>query len=391
MIGRVALFAAFIGLGATAAAIPAALPAAERSIGGSVLEAVPVLFAGLLIGVVLGGFFMRVLRPEVVLVLGCTLQSGGLIAFALSHTSLLILAASWLAGFGFGLSEVSATLCAKRESRGKSAAISLSALTGAVAITAACTPLLIVIAGSFVDPRLALMGVAVIPVAAAALVFATLRGQPSRANDEKARHGKRRTNLRVYVALVPFLLALPVYVGIETVFAGWSAVLPATLLDIDPALAGLGTSAFWMLMALGRYVAVVMTTRGAAAENIVVWGSAAGALCLFVAAGLTERAPEWAIIAIAIAVVAIAPSYGVIAGLALDRLSEGTAPDALGVLVACGAIGGALIPAAILIVAKDPASSLTFVICAGGLVAVAIAMKLSSNNEDAISAQLSRQ
>jgi len=387
MIGRLALFAAFVALGVTAAAIPASLPAAEHSLGSAVLEAVPVLFAGLLIGVLVSGPAMRVMRSELVLVLGCTLQSGGLVAFALSPTPGLLVVGCGLAGFGFGLSEVSATLCAKQQAHRESAAISLSALTGAVAIAAACTPIVIVVASAVLEPRLMLIGVAVIPLATGALIYGKLHGQPRGGNGERAHRNKQGTNFRAYVTLAPFLLALPVYVGIETVFAGWSAVLPAALLRIDPVLAGLGTSAFWMLMALGRYAAVVMTTRGAAIGNVAVWGSSVGAVSLFVAAALAAQAPELAIAAVAIAVIAIAPSYGIIAGLALDRLTDAAAPDVLGVFVACGAVGGAVIPAAILLLARDPASGLTFAMCAGGLVAVAILMRMSPLFSVATSAQ----
>lgn len=372
------LLAAFVSLGATAAAIPAVLPAAGAAMRAELLDAVPALFGGLLIGVIVSGPVMRVVRPVRVLMAGCLLQAAGLVAIAFSSSPGVFIASSALAGVGFGLSEASGTVLAKRMGGAHGTATRLSVLTGAVAIAAACTPVLVLVASKAVATQSVLLGVAVVPLAAASLLVSSASSDaaPDASRDAHPRPRLlmlvRRVSPRSYIALLLFATALPIYVGVETVFAGWSAELPARMLDLDSADASIGTSIFWVLMATGRYVAVVVTRTGRSARVVLVAGSLIGAVALAAAGVLAETRPAWALVAISIAVIAIAPSYGIIAGLALDRLSDRSAGDALGPLVACGALGGVAVPLLVVSVASDPASSVTFAICGALLLVVAI-------------------
>ena len=350
---RAGLFTAFAGLGVTAAFIPAMLPAAERAIGADLSSAVPALFAGLLVGVLLSGPLLVRRPPRTALMLGSALQAAALVAVALAGTPTVFIAAAAVAGFGFGLVEASGSVAAKSLAVGSATGL-LSALLGTVAVCAAVTPLLVA-AGSGMRPLLGIL--AVVPL----LTVAMLAGsRPATTSAERPAH----RDARGLLALLPFAIALPLYVGVETVLSGWSAVIPERILAVDPALAALGTSAFWTLMALGRFGAAAL--RRMSVRPLVILASATGgAAVLMAAAGLlVGSAPAWALVALAAVVVLLAPSYGLILGIALDRLDPARSAAVTGALVACGAVGGTFVPTLILLIGRDPASATTFLVSA---------------------------
>ena len=350
---RAGLFTAFAGLGVTAAFVPAILPSAERAIGADLSTAVPALFAGLLVGVLVSGPLLTRRPPRTALMLGSALQAAALVAVALAGTPAVFITAAAVAGFGFGLVEASGSVAAKSLAVGSATGL-LSALLGTVAVCAAVTPLLVA-AGSGVRPALAAL--AVVPL----LTIVMLAG-PAAAVARADRPAHRE--VRGLLALLPFALALPLYVGVETVLSGWSAVIPERILAIDPALAALGTSAFWTLMALGRFGAAAL--RRMSVRPLVILSSATGgAAVLMAAAGiLVGSAPVWALLALAAVVVLLAPSYGLILGMALDRLDPARSAAVTGALVACGAVGGTFVPTLILLIGRDPASATTFLVSA---------------------------
>ena len=350
---RAGLFTAFAGLGVTAAFVPAMLPAAERAIGADLSSAVPALFAGLLVGVLLSGPLLVRRPPRTALMLGSALQAAALVAVALAGTPTVFIAAAAVAGFGFGLVEASGSVAAKSLAVGSATGL-LSALLGTVAVCAAVTPLLVA-AGSGMRPLLGIL--AVVPL----LTVAMLAGsRPATTSAERPAH----RDARGLLALLPFAIALPLYVGVETVLSGWSAVIPERILAVDPALAALGTSAFWTLMALGRFGAAAL--RRMSVRPLVILASATGgAAVLMAAAGLlVGSAPAWALVALAAVVVLLAPSYGLILGIALDRLGPARSAAVTGALVACGAVGGTFVPTLILLIGRDPASATTFLVSA---------------------------
>jgi fucose permease len=159
--------------------------------------------------------------------------------------------------------------------------------------------------------------------------------------------------------LVPVATALALYVGVETLLAGWSAVLVRDLLATSPATAALGASAFWVLMSAGR-------AWGARSAPAGMWPRAATAAALFAAAAaglLVGRVPGLVLAACAATVLAIAPMYPRLLGLALERLDGRSAARWTGPLVAAGAAGGSLVPA--LALALGPATGVaTFVVAA---------------------------
>ncbi|WP_223622718.1 sugar MFS transporter [Microbacterium sp. EST19A] len=351
---RTALFAAFASLGVTAAFVPAALPSAERMLSAELSAAVPALFAGLLVGVLLSGPLLVRRPPRVTLILGSALQAAALVAAAWAGHPAVFLGAAAIAGLGFGLVEAAGSVAAKAAATGSATGM-LSALMGTVAVCAALTPLAVA-AGSEALPMLSIL--AVVPLVTIVLL-AGGREPSASASDMPVRR-----DARALLPLLPFAVALPLYVGVETVLSGWSAVIPERALALDPAAAALGTSVFWALMAVGRFGAAGLRRRAVSPVTILAVGTI-GAACLMATAGmLVGGFPVGALAALAASVVLLAPSYGLIVGLALDRLDAARSAAVTGALVACGAVGGTFVPSLVLLVGRDPASSTTLIISA---------------------------
>ncbi len=369
---RTALFAAFASLGVTAAFVPAVLPAAERMLSAALSTAVPALFAGLLVGVLISGPLL-VRRPaRTTLILGCALQAVAIVAGAWASVPLVFIAAAALAGLGFGLVEAAGSVAAKAAAAGSATGL-LSALMGCVAVCAALTPL-VVAAGAAALPVLSIL--AVVPLTAIVMLA-------GRSGSSAPSAAAARRDLRGLLTLLPFALALPLYVGVETVLSGWSAVIPARALALDPAAAALGTSAFWALMAVGRFGAAALRRLSVAPTAILAVGTI-GAACLMAAAGmLVDGYPAGALVALAASVVLLAPSYGLILGLALDRLDPARSAAVTGSLVACGAVGGTFVPTLVLLIGRDPASSATLLISAALCALVPVLVLIAARSPQA--------
>lgn len=371
---RTALFAAFASLGVTAAFVPAALPAAERMLSAELSAAVPALFAGLLVGVLLSGQLLVRRPPRATLILGSALQAIALVAGAWAGHPAVFLAAAALAGLGFGFVEAAGSVAAKAAATGSATGL-LSALMGTVAVCAALTPLAVA-AGAAALPALSIL--AVVPL----VTIVLLAG--GRAPSASASEAPARRDARALLPLLPFAIALPLYVGVETVLSGWSAVIPERALALDPAAAALGTSVFWALMAVGRFGAAGLRRRAVSPIAILAVGTF-GAACLMATAGmLVGGSPAGALVALAASVVLLAPSYGLILGLALDRLDPTRSAAVTGSLVACGAVGGTFVPSLVLLIGRDPASSTTLIVsaalCAVVPVLVVIAARVRGNS-----------
>lgn len=141
-------------------------------------------------------------------------------------------------------------------------------------------------------------------------------------------------------------------------------MIPARTLALDPGVAALGTSAFWALMAIGRFGAATLRRLAVSPVGILVAATSTAAVLMAVTGMLVESAPGGALVALAVVVVLLAPSYGLILGLALDRLDPARSAAVTGALVACGAVGGTFVPTVILLIGRDPASSATFFVSA---------------------------
>lgn len=363
---RLGLYAAFAGLGGTAATVPALIPSLEQRLGADVLMAVPFLFGGLLMGVLASSPLLIKLRAASVVATGAALQAAGLLGVTVVTTVSSALVVVLITGIGFGLTEAAGSLTVKRTT-GPSTTRLLSALMGTVAAVAALSPIGIALVpgGMWLVPAIVLV---LHLLASLTLLRAPELIQREHALDQNAVRSADSSQGRtsgipsarrvVIVAGVALLL----YVGVETVFSGWSAVIPATVLDISPRTAALGTSAFWLCMAIGRFLASLLLHRGIRPVSLLT-------ACLFFAAlGMLTTLPftgrPHVIVGMGVAVLAMAPVYSIVLGEALDRLPSRIASRTTGPLVACGALGGTVFPAALVLGGFGPTESATAVVTA---------------------------
>jgi hypothetical protein len=356
---RIGLVAAFAGLGGTAATIPAMLPSLESRLDASVLPAVPLLFAGLLLGVLLSSPLLSWLRVRTVVIAGSALQAGALLWLAVATTLPEILTIAACAGVGFGLTEASGSVAAKRWVSG-TATRSLAMLTAAVAVVAAISPIAVAFlpGGVWLVPVL-VAAIHLLACGALAAPEPTAAAVPGEGAGLSGR-GWAASSRRV---LIVAGVALALYVGVETVFSGWSALIPAAVLDIDPQSAALGTSGFWLCMAAGRLIASAVLRAGLQPAALLLSCMAVAAAALLATSVL---APLPLMLAgLGLAVLAMAPVYSLVLGEALDRLSPQAAARATGPLVACGALGGTVVPMALVAVGLEPDSVATFLVAAG--------------------------
>ncbi|MGS0562373.1 MFS transporter [Microbacterium aurugineum] len=373
---RAGLFTAFAGLGVTAAFVPAVLPSTERAMATDLSAAVPALFGGLLIGVLSSGPLLMRRPPRTTLMLGSALQAVAIIVAAVADAPAVFIAAAAVAGFGFGLVEASGSVAAKSVAAGSVTGL-LSALLGTVAVCAAVTPLLVAV-GSGMRPLLGIL--AIVPL----LTLAMLAGPAAPTSPAET---PAHRDVRGLLTLLPFAVALPLYVGVETVLSGWSAVIPERILAVDPGLAALGTSAFWTLMAVGRFGAAGLRRLSVPPIVILTSATSAAAVLMATAGMLAESAPGAALGALAAVVVVLAPNYGLILGLALDRLDPTRSAAVTGALVACGAVGGTFVPTVILLIGRDPASSTTFLVSAGLCALIPVLMLVAARSPRRASAR----
>ena len=370
---RLGLYAAFAGLGGTAATVPALIPSLEQRLDPGVLTAVPFLFGGLLFGVLASAPLLLRLRAATVVAFGAALQAAGLLALTLAASVPMVLVVVFFTGVGFGLTEAAGSLTAKRTT-GSSTTRLLSTLMGTVAVVAALSPIGIAFApgGVWLTPAIVLT--------LHFLAVVTLLRAPAPANQDSVTetHGDNSpTSLPGPSSWTPsarrvFILAgldIVLYVGVETVFSGWSAVIPARLLDIEARTAALGTSVFWLCMATGRFLASALLHRGVRPLRLLLACMLMSAVALLLTLPFTQE--PLVLAGIGVAVLALAPVYSIVLGEALDRLPPEITARATGPMVACGALGGTLLPTALVLTGLDPAGAATAVVAAAACLIIA--------------------
>lgn len=375
------LVLAFAGLGGTASVVPAVLPAAMSAQPGSTgtgyLLAVPAAFLGLLVGVVLSIRTIRRRSARTTVAIGALTQCASLGAMVALPPAPAFVSAAACAGLGFGLAEAAGSALA-REVAGTAVTRLLTGLTTAVALTAATAPVAVAFLPLDGAPSITLALVAVLHLGAVVLLAAQggragsrrvdARDEPARTESSGPPAGAPPTSTRR--GLVPIAAALLLYVGVEATLSGYSAVIATSLLNSDARRAALGTSAFWLLMSAGRLLtSLTLRSRRASPPRQLGVAAAGGAALLLLAAG-AAGAPVPQAVALAGAVCFLGPCYSLILGAALSRLPAAEASRVTGPLVACGAVGGALLPALTLATRAGPVDPITLAVC-GLLVLVA--------------------
>lgn len=365
MNARTAVYLCFAGLGMTTATFPALIPARAAADGDLVLLAAPMLFLGLLIGVLVTTAVGARLRPTAMASIGSVVQAVALVAVPIAPGAAGFVIAAAIGGLGFGISEAAGNLVARAAAQTAGTAGLLARLTGVVAIVAATVPLLFAVA--LAEPwRISLIGLLAAAHALTAVLLWRSVLPDARPVIAGARLGHRGT-----LAIVAITLAL--FVGVESVFAGWSAVFGERLAGLPPTTASIATTAYWGLVAAGRFGFAALVHRGHPPRRTFIIGMVAATVLLGVAAFLRDVAPIAALACIAVVVATLATGYAALVGIGLDTVSDAQAPRVVGILVACGAIGGTVIPAMLLVGTGDPTAVATLLACSALSAAVAIA------------------
>jgi len=361
---------AFAGLGVSGASVPASLPAMADVLEVSeddLLDAVPLLFAGLLAGVLIAPRLARGLPLALVVAAGALVQAASLGTAALAPGVAAFLLASAVIGFGFGVVESSGVALARALAPGAPER-SLVALTACVAILAGATPILVAVLAARDATRTAL-AVLVVPHLLGAIALAVA----PRPGPAAVPAGAALAEVR---AVLPVAAALFCYVGAESVLAGWSATLPRRLLEIGGASAALGTSAFWMLLTLGRGLGLLALTRGQDPARLALRCLATAALLLGVGAAVASFAPAATLAAAGLAVVACGPCYGLLIGLGVQAAATTAVSRVSATLIAAGALGGAAVAA--LARLADATVTIVPALAAGAAIAALLRFRRSS-------------
>ncbi|MGD8193056.1 MFS transporter [Herbiconiux sp. P18] len=334
---------AFAGLGATAATVPAVLPSMAQEFSVSIAEvapAIPAVFFGVLAGVLGAPLLrMRFALSRIILV-GALVQAVGLLGVATSPSPLWFIAAAGLSGFGFGVVEVAGTASAKVLAAEGAPGL-LVRLTLAVALVATVTPVVVLVSSSFGAVRLVAAVAAVLQLVVTLVISRCVVEEARAGIDEPSVARSRALPLRTAVVAV----AVFCYVGVETILSGCSAATVSVELGTSAAVAALGTSAFWLLISLGRF-AGTLADRHWRPRPVTLVATAGLAAALIAAALTSSTAPTVAIVLLAAGVFFAGPCYALLLGLGLAGLSAARSVPVASGLVALGAAGGAAIPLA---------------------------------------------
>lgn len=330
---------AFVGLGGTAAVIPAVIPAmAEKFAVASaqVLPAVPALFFGLLAGVILAPVFTLRWTLSTLLRVGALLQSLGLSLVAAAPSPMWFIVGAAVAGIGFGCVEIAATATSRQLGAEKTPRVLISLMIH-LAVAAMLTPVAVLIT---VPPG----AVSIVPVVIAMLHVVT--AVRVRSSEMPARSAVPPAIMALDAPLKFGVLATAVffYVGVETVLSGWSATIVESELGTSAAIAALGTSGFWLFMSAGRVVGAYVIAGRFSAGVTVLCCSTVVAVSLVLAAVVADVSPAGSLTLVAVAVFACAPCYALLLGLAVGLVHAGRSVGTSSLLVALGAAGGALLP-----------------------------------------------
>ncbi len=325
----VAGFFAFTLLGALQAMYGPAFVALRSRFALSASEVgfiVSLSFLGGTLAIFVGGFIVGWLGYRRLLVASAALVATGTLGIALAPSWPLTLAATLVAGLGFGGIIMGLnTLFAG--SFGNRSAAALNLLNAMFGLGAVAGPLLIALfLPHAYAPAFALVAVAALGMLA---LFWWLKLPSERAPD--APQGKAF----LPVTFLGFLVMYFLYVGTEISTGSWIATHLAPELG-EVRAAGI-TSLFWMGLMAGRFLAAPLTIRVGAPQVVV--GSSAFAVVAYALAHVAPVAPA----AYVLAGLALAPIFPT--GLAwLSAVFSQRRARAASLVMACANLGGVLFP-----------------------------------------------
>lgn len=354
----------FAALGGGAALIPSLIPKTSLDLtipGFELLVAVPVMFWGLFMGVLFAPTAAARLGTNLVtkaagLLAVCGLAFAG---FGVSSISFLLGAAVF--GLGFGLLEVIITAATRHKHH--DSARELTRLNAAFAIAAVTAPLLLA-------AELAISGTILITGLVGSMVLLSSWGLGSLELSQVSGPGRARNRLSPLLLGAAFL-----YVGGESLLAGWGPTFLNTAEGVSVEGAPLGSTLFWGLLAIGRLVSLRVTPNYLSTKlALVLWPAVASAS--LVAASLLPSG--YAVLGYAVASLAAGPIYGILIGQALRRVPGERVSKATRNLILMGAAGGFVIPG---IVQLAPSIQVALLAAALGMALVSGAAALARDSK----------
>ena len=322
--------AAFALIGALAALYGPLLPVFEtrygitRATAGSVLSA---HFVGSLAGVLWAMWGLHRVRNRTYLVIGLATIAicGGLVAVAPAWWMVLAGAAS--GGFGVGVIDFGLnTLFALNFGAHKGAMLNtLNALFGVGAVAG---PLIVAVLARHHEPWI-FAGVALLAASITPAVV-TVRGGGATVRTAATKALGARPSATLWLFIAAYLF----YMGIEAGIGGWEPTYLRAM-GHSAAFAASSTSAFWLCLTAGRFLAVPVSMR-VSAKRIVLVGAAVSVVAL-AAATRISIAPY----GFAVAGLAIAPIFPT--GLAWLAETDSDAGHAVGYLFVAVYFGGAIL------------------------------------------------
>jgi fucose permease len=284
----VAACAGFVLLGALQAYFGPSIPALRTRFGlapsGAGL-ALSMFFGGAVAGVLIGGTLHRRLRNGRLLLISFLLMAVGSLGFALAPDWTLALAASLVLGFGaggidYGLNQMFST------GFGRRSPAMLSILNAHYGVGAIAGPLLISLLGGHNYPD-AFAGTAALLVAVGFVLRRVGDGESARDVAEQSAAAVGRTRILLPI-IVAFLALYALQVAVETGVGAWEPTY-LQLFGRGAQYAANATSAYWLMLTVGRFLVAPLTLRWS--EPAIVWVSCLGTTACLALAAVPSLAP----------------------------------------------------------------------------------------------------
>lgn len=166
----------------------------------------------------------------------------------------------------------------------------------------------------------------------------TVEQPQQRLTDYKTPMSETLRQPRVWLSVLLFLF----YTGAEVTLGTWVYTLLTESRGVDPTAAGFWTGSYWAMFTVGRVLAGLYTRHVRA--NTLVRGSLSAALggTLLL---LWNPAPVANLIAVAVCGFAIAPIFPALVSGTSQRVGERFAANTIGMQIAGGGLGSAIVPA----------------------------------------------
>lgn len=355
----------FASLGGGAALIPSLIPKTQVELtipGFELLVAIPAMFWGLFMGVLFAPSAASRIGSNVVARVSGLAAASGLLLAGFAGSSALFLTGAAVFGLGFGFLEV--TITAATRQRNQDSTQELTRLNAAFATAAVVIPLALVAELLILGSNL-IAGIVALMASASSWSLGISEQNPS------SSVMKQNPGLPSALVVAAFL-----YVGAESLLAGWGPTLVSSFDLLSVETAPLGSTLFWGLLALGRLVSIRVTPRHLSTTfSLTLWPLVAAA---GLAAAAIFQTPVALLLGYALAAFATGPIYGLLIGQALRRVESRQVSKATRNIILIGAAGGFAIPS---LVQVFPSQTLAIASAAAAMVLVSTASAVSKQPE----------